>query len=526
MPGDTGLARLHDRIGPALLRLETISAGPVVNGVALCTAVLLYFVLTALASFRQLWHDELYTLYIATAHGWPRFWEEMHLDLNPPLEYLLARGSTSLFGQSSYVLRLPSILAFLAGSLCLWQFVRRRLSASYGLLALLTVWASPFFYYATEARPYALLMGFLGLTLLSWEYAVRPGRTILSVCLLALSVTGMMLSHMMAVLYVTPFCFAELARSYRRRRLDIPLWLSLLVPCAIPFIYVHLMSRFEASVFPPVFQASVRRIFESYYGSLRLEALPLLIAFLLALCVSPRPGRLGAQIARPITAADIALAAGLLAIPALVNVVLMRSHGAYFDRYALPVSFGYGLVIVYILAIRTNVSQFAALLFSGVLLAFVCAFNLGPGLKQSVWAHRSAKAPDVYHRILRRTLPDLPLVAASGLTFLEMDHYEDPATVGRLFYLTDRQKAIQYANATIFEGLPALTKYFPIRAHVVPFSEFVAKHHRFLVLGTPDYPEDWLIRELLDTRETVQYIGNIVSPYKDAQIYEVTMAEF
>ncbi len=46
------------------------------------------------------------------------------------------------------------------------------------------------------------------------------------------------------------------------------------------------------------------------------------------------------------------------------------------------------------------------------------------------------------------------------------------------------------------------------------------------MLGTPDYPEDWLIRELLDRHNTVQYIGNIVSPYKDSQIYEVTMAEF
>ena len=514
----------------ALSRLESTASSTAFTWSIFSLLVLLYFLLTALASARQLWHDELYTYYIATAPSWPRFWEEMHLDLNPPLEYLAVRASTVLFGHGSYAVRLPSIIAFLGGSLCLWRFVAKRLGATFGLIALLVLWASPFFYYATEARPYALIAGFLGATLLASNHATEPDRTTSSLLLLALAVAGMTLSHMMAVLYVTPFCLSEILRTYQSRRLDGALWLALLLPCAIPFVYIRLMARFQSSLFPSIFQASFRKIFESYYGSLRLEALPLLVAFLLgisvayllagsAICGARPPSRFE----KSVGPTDFALTLGLLASPAVVNIVLMRSHGAYFDRYALPVAFGYALLIAYVLALQTNFSQFAATVASSVLFTFVIAYNLGPGLKQSAWARSGATQHEFFGRSLTNERPQLPLVAASGLTFLEMDRYENARTVDRLYYLTDPSMAVQYAHATIFESMATVKQYFPIRAHVEPYSSFVLQHSTFLVLGTPDYPEDWLLRALLDHHATVQYLGNFHGPYKDSELYQVTV---
>jgi len=81
--------------------------------------------------------------------------------------------------------------------------------------------------------------------------------------------------------------------------------------------------------------------------------------------------------------------------------------------------------------------------------------------------------------------------------------------------------ALRYAGATIFEGLPTVKNYFPIRAHVVPYREFVAIHPVFLVLGTPDYPEDWLLRALVATDAELRYLGEIPLPYKDTQLYQV-----
>ena len=516
------------RVLQAFRRFESSASSTAFTWSALSLVVLLYIFLTALASSRQLWHDELYTYYIATAPSWRRFWEEMHLDLNPPLEYLAVRASVALFGNSSYAVRLPSIFAFLGGSLCLWRFVAKRLGHASGLVALLVLWASAFFYYATEARPYALVAGFLGATLLAWDHATKQHRVKSSLLLLAFAVTGMTLSHMMAVLYVTSFCLAEIVRTYQSRRLDWAMWLALLVPCAIPFVYLHLMARFESSLFPPIFQASFRKIFESYYGSLRLEALPLLIAFLLgslvALLLAPfRTPPLASRSQKSITHVELALAFGLLATPAIVNILLMRSHGAYFDRYALPVAFGYALVIAYVLALQTSSSQLAATAASSVLLAFVVIYNLGPGLKQSAWLKNGAAQHELFSRFLANERPELPLVAASGLTFLEMDRYENAHTVDRLYYLTDPSMAVQYAHATIFESMSTVKESFPIRAHIEAYSRFVLQHRTFLVLGTPDYPEDWLLRALLDHHATLQYLGSFRGPYKDSELYQVTV---
>ncbi len=383
---------------------------------------------------------------------------------------------------------------------------------------MLVLWGSPFFYYATEARPYALVAGFLGATLLCWQHATEPNRKAVWVLALALSVAGMMVSHLMALVYVAPFCLAETVRFYQRRRADLAVWAALLAPCVIPFIYARLVTRFEASVFPPPFQASLRKIVESYYGSLKIEALPLLLVLALAWLIAPR----GSERKRPmqrVETADLAMAAGMVAIPVLVNLVLMRTRGAYFDRYAFPVAFGYGLAVAFFLADRTKQSVRAAMATSGILLLFVLMFNLGPGLKQSVWTRRDAVKNT---RTIEQMRSDLPLVAASGLTFLEMDHYTDPQTVSRLYYLTDRKLAVRYASATIFEGMPMLKGYFPIRAHVAGYRDFISAHPEFLVLGTPDYPEDWLLSALVDQGAQVRYLGAFPGQYKDAQLFLVT----
>jgi hypothetical protein len=332
---------------------------------------------------------------------------------------------------------------------------------------------------------------------------------------LALSVAAMMLSHLMALVYVVPFCLAETVRFYQRRRADLAVWAALLIPCIIPFIYGQLMTRFEASVFPPPFQASLRKIAESYYGSLKIEAIPLLLALALVWLTASHHFE-GRRHTRRVQRADLAIAAGLMAIPALVNLVLMPTHGAYFDRYALPVAFGYGLAFAFLLANRTDQSARAAMVASSILLLFVLTFNLGPGRKQSVWARRN-EAKNT--RTIEQVRPDLPLVAASGLTFLEMDHYSDPQTVSRLYYLTDRKLAVHYASATIFEGMPTLKDCFPIRAHVTGYWDFIATHAEFLVLGTPDYPEDWLLSALIDQGAHVRYLGNFPGDYKDTQLF-------
>ena len=124
---------------------------------------------------------------------------------------------------------------------------------------------------------------------------------------------------------------------------------------------------------------------------------------------------------------------------------------------------------------------------------------------------------------LKELDPRLPLVDASGLTFLEMNKRENAALLSRVFYLTDRDAALRYAHATIFEKTGILHEYWPIRSTVMPYRDFVLQTPHFFVLGTPDYPEDWLIPKLMDDGADLRFKGELRSSYKDQMIFEVTL---
>jgi 4-amino-4-deoxy-L-arabinose transferase-like glycosyltransferase len=465
-------------------------------------ALVIYYVgLAAAGGQRHLWHDELYTFYIAQAPSLSELWRDLRLDLNPPLGYLLACGAMQLFGNSAFAVRLPSIAGVLTGSVCLYALVSRRLRPSYGLLAVLIFWSTPALYFATEARPYGLVLGFFGLAMLAWQRAGELPRPAWAVPTLAFGVCGMMLSHFFAIFFLTPFLLVELIRLMRLRRPDWPIAAALLVPCVLPFFFLPIDN---GGAFPPAFQAGLRKMASYYYWTLHPEGWVILLGLCLALALRKSGADSPAQAENP-PHTDLAFVVGLLALPITVNAAMMITHGAFFTRYAAPTLFAYPLVLVFLLA----ASRGNALAMCGLLALYIPIQNLAK--------------PRPRPLNIAQVHPELPLVAASGLTFLEIDHYEPPETVDRLYYLTGREHALQYAHATLFEGLPTIKQRFPIRARVEAFRDFVQSHPRFLVLGTPDYPEDWLLRYLLAVHARLEFLGEFPSEYKDSQLFVVEM---
>ena len=458
----------------------------------------LYAVLVTFANQRHLWHDELYTFYIAQAPTLKELWKDLQLDMNPPLLYLLSRVSMGLLGKTAFAVRLPCTLAFFGGSLCLFELVRRRFQSSpYGALTVLVFWVTPAFYFATEARPYGLILGFFGLAMLAWW---RGDCT----WVLTIAVAGMMLSHFFAILFLSPFLLAEAVRFRETRGVNWPNLTALLTPCVLPFFFLHLNA---GTAFPDAFRAGFRKMASYYYWALYEEIWVLLLGLCGAIIVY-----LVLTKQRPVwphySKVEKAFAAGLFALPFLVNAVIMLMHGAFFTRYSVPTLFIIPIAFVVLLGAWTHNNRVAALAVCSLMAVYALKHELKPAPKHSDFAQIHA---------------DLPLVAASGLTFLEMDHDEPPATVSRLYYLTDRDLALKYAHATLFEGLPVIKQNLPIRGHVEPFTAFTQTHRQFLVLGTPNYAEDWLLRYLLANQAKVELLGDFPSEYKDPQLYLVSL---
>jgi hypothetical protein len=158
--------------------------------------------------------------------------------LDPVFYHAVVHSAISLFGSSALVIRLPSLFGFLLMQVCLFVFVRRIASERAAIFALAFPALTLTLQYSAQARPYGLLLGLFALTMVSWQTAIRSERpSALALVALALSIAITLNTHYFGVLLLAPLCGAELLRTFQRRRLDIPVLVSIGVGMA-GFIFV------------------------------------------------------------------------------------------------------------------------------------------------------------------------------------------------------------------------------------------------------------------------------------------------
>jgi hypothetical protein len=486
----------------------------------LALLTVLYVALVCMKATRRLWYDELLTYHIAIASSLGRLFDVFKKwDLNPPTTSLLSRISINLFGDNALAVRLPSILEFYAGSLFLFFYVRRKASTAYAAIPLLILWYSPFFRYATEARSYALVFMFFSSLLLCWDIATTSKHRRAAVWGAGISTAGLVAAHVFSVLSIVPFLAAEMVRSIQRRKPDYALWSALLIPCIGVLSYEPLIASYRRIIYyPPEFQASLTKAFSFYWHNLLEIVLVLFLVLAAGVAVTKTNHGSGRVPAPPGESAwpTLVLFGVLLANPVILNLVLSRGHGAFWDRYCITTAVAAFLLFGLWLARKFSPLPARAGAIAGacliaiqvVVLPLISEFRYGSPAKNAA--------------VLQKVKPDLPLVAASGLTFVEISQYENASIVSRLYYLTDRCAAIRYAHATLFERMGDLVKDFGLRGTVEPYTKFISQHQQFLVLGTFGYPEDWLLDKLVADGATVTPAGYLPIPYKDKSVYEVT----
>src|SRR5258708_10561729 len=161
---------------------------------------------------RHLDHDEIFTFYIAQAPTIRQLFKLTHtVDLHPPLSYLLVRVSFAVFGVSSWSCRLPFLLCYLVAAALLFYLLSRLLSPLYGLIATLFLCSTPYAYLAGEARPYAMLLCFTSLMLVSCRPAVEGEGLRRRWALAGLAAGGfrLVLSHILGAVALSAFLTSE-----------------------------------------------------------------------------------------------------------------------------------------------------------------------------------------------------------------------------------------------------------------------------------------------------------------------------
>ena len=224
-----------------------------------------------LADLKPLWYDELFTFYIAGQGSPSQIWTALGagLDYNPPLIYVTADISQSLFGFGNVATRLPSILGFLLLMLSVYRFASFRMPLQFALQAMVFVALTGAYWYAYEARPYGLLLGFAALALSCWQRR-QAGA-------LAASLALALLTHCYSVLLLPALFADEFVKYWYARKVDLPIWLALVLPCGIVLGYIPLMRNAQQLLWAsPVFAPSLSGVVGSYVDILLPALLPAL----------------------------------------------------------------------------------------------------------------------------------------------------------------------------------------------------------------------------------------------------------
>jgi hypothetical protein len=484
--------------------------------IVLASLTLLYVVAVLIASRRFVWFDELYTLDIARARTIPLIWQLIgRFDFQPFTGYLFSRFSMAIFGQSPFGLRFPSMLEFYVGSMALFFYVRRKVGISYAAAAVLILWLGATFRYAAEARPYALLMASFSTLLLSWDIATTSEKRRLAVWGVALSNLAMISAHIFAPLSLFPFLAAEVVRFSRTRKADFALWAALLVPTVAMILYIPLLRGAGALYFPTEFQASLGKILHFYLDSINIISVALLLALCAALIISQTQPWIGSV--RGLRPEEMVLLGLILLNPILLNIVLRWRHGAFWDRYTITTRAVIYIGMAILLGLRLAHNHYAGYAAAAVLLIFC--------VRTDVLAASSSSTVE-YASALAAVRSDLPLVDASGVTFFEMNHHEKPDILSRLYFLKDRSLAMSYTHTNIFEDRgwgDEMKPDYPISANVSSYNDFTHQHREFLVLGTYDAPEEWLLRKLHDDGARLTWLGAYPLSYVDSDLYLVSL---
>ena len=450
---------------------------------------------------RPVSNDELFTFYISRQPTLHDVWSALLTGAEqlPLFFFVVVRLFTRVFGTNQTTLRLPETLGFLLMGVSIFLFVRRRVPGSYALVAFIFPAVTDAYYYANEARPYGLVMGFCGLAMLSWQSAADGRKRPLSLIATSVFLACAVNSHYYAVLLLVPFGFAELVRYFERRRFDWAMYIA--ISCSVLPLLLSLPVIRAASAFSSHFWAKPNwtSLISFYERLLQPAALTLmLLALISGLAVYWRTDEAGEE--KPGSAAsahEFGLAFGFLLIPTVAILLAKFVTGAFTPRYSIYAVIGLSMLLAWTLAkIARN---------ARVLGLFLAAAAVGCWLVLAVRNYQQFVAnqldEDTTFEFLASVPDGLPLVLVSPHEFFVQSHVAAQKGRGHFVYLADVALALKYTETdTVERGLMALKNYAPL--DVEDYRSFAATHPRFLLYGFPS-SYGWLMQELIDSGRPV-----------------------
>ncbi len=285
--------------------------------------------------------------------------------------YVLTRASHSLLGHSEASTRLPEIVGFWIFCLCLYRFVSVRAGVLGGLISMVFPCVTVAYYYSYEARAHAIVLGFCGLALVSWQWLTSSSRhRLVAAFVLFLALSCALLTHSYAFLLFIPLTVGELTRAWRSRRIDPLVWGALALAGTMILVSVPLVRAVKSTVgsgkFLPSTFAKVPESYDHLFG----PAAGVLTVALALICLDVATGRRVRSLKSTVAVHEWAAVLTFLVIPIVTAGVARVTGAPVMDRYSLSVIAGVGILLGVAGAIRWRAGM--AIL---VLLVFQAVLN-------------------------------------------------------------------------------------------------------------------------------------------------------
>jgi hypothetical protein len=456
-----------------------------------------YFGITCYRAHRRLfWFDEIFTFYIARLPDIGSIWNACThgVDFNPPLFYLLTRWSQGLFGATELGTRIPEIVGFWVFCLCLYRFVSIRANALAGLIALLLPLTSGAYWYAYEARPHGIVLGFFGLALLSWQAAAsRASGRWAALAGLAGALSCAALCHCYAFLLFIPLGLGELTRTILRKRIDVAVWCALVLAATVSIFTVLPLLRGVKNALPPALLAApLQRLWTGWDLSFKPAFAFVLLLLLCAEAVWPRTSPVNARRQDPSSAGgafewyEIAALSGILCTPFFAFLSARLAHAPLYGRYSLVTTAGVACLIGAAFA-RSHMTSLLALSMTLLLIAAQFAgFYRGtsaiePSTYRSIGTQPAAESFR-FDWIAMAAPGSDPIVLLDNLEFAPMFYYAPPSLGSRFAFLIPDGNGEGYARLQRCCGAPGTVSSQP---------DFLAAHRSFFVYaGEGGLPSD------------------------------------
>jgi hypothetical protein len=471
-------------------------------GSALVLVLLLIFVIAlGQSADKLLWFDEIITLKTASLPHWSDVWNFYNngFDTTGPLPSMIARVGLLLPISQELASRLPFTLAYLVMCGCMYGFVHRRYPAGYALAVPIYSLNFIFFYYATEARAYALVLAGAGIAMLSWQSAVSGRHRRWSVFGLWFGLAFAIDAHAFAIFLLAPFAVAQLAQDLTRKKVDLAVWVALIMSPAglLPVLHGELIAK---KMFSTNFwsQPNFESLLKSYSEFVLGGRYYLIALFFVATGAALLQWRSKSQLKmRGFSPPEWILVAMLVLLPVFAVLASYPLH-VYGARYSIACNIGMAVLLIAAVAEASRRSRlFGAVLFLLFLLASTHSrFGLFvQGLHALVHPRRVHEQLQTRYnnlewvKLLEQS--DVPLVTDNTLIDSQLDFYAKPELRQRLYGVTDIGDLNKYPQSTIFQ-VNLVCFGGKILPQTTDITNFLSDHPRFLQMGEPSSESAWL----------------------------------